>query len=61
MCVRARAMLPLSVFDYVVAHELVHLKYPNHTPTFWRTVEKVMPEYELQKKWLKFNRAGMDL
>lgn len=55
------AMLPLNVLDYVVVHELAHLKYQNHTPAFWRTIEKVMPDYELHKKWLKFNGAGMDL
>lgn len=55
------AMLPLNVLDYVVVHELAHLKYPNHTQAFWRTIEKVMPDYELYKKWLKFNGAGMDL
>lgn len=55
------AMLPLTVLNYVVVHELVHLKCPNHTPAFWRNVEKVLPEYEMQKKWLKFNGAGMDL
>lgn len=55
------AMLPLIVLDYVVVHELAHLKYPNHTPAFWRKVEKVMPQYEEQKQWLKFNGAGMSL
>jgi len=55
------AMLSLSVLDYVLVHELAHLKYPNHTPPFWRMIEKVMPGYEEQKIWLKYNGAGMSL
>ena len=55
------AMLPLSVLDYVIVHELAHIKEPNHSPKFWRTVEKVMPGYDEQKAWLKFNGAGMGL
>ncbi len=55
------AMLSLSVLDYVLAHELAHLKYPNHTPPFWRMIEKAMPGYEEQKNWLRFNGAGMSL
>jgi predicted metal-dependent hydrolase len=55
------AMLSLSVLDYVVAHELVHLKYPNHTPAFWRLLEKILPGHDEQKNWLKFNGAGMTL
>ncbi len=55
------AMLPLSVLDYVIVHELAHLENKNHSPVFWRTVEKVMPNYEEAKTWLKFNGAGMSL
>lgn len=55
------AMLPLSVLDYVIVHELAHLEDKNHSPKFWRTIEKVMPDYDEAKKWLKFNGAGMSL
>ena len=37
---------PLSSIDYVVAHELAHLKEMNHGPRFWATVASVLPEYE---------------
>jgi predicted metal-dependent hydrolase len=37
---------PLSSIDYVVAHELAHLKEMNHGPRFWATVAKLLPEYE---------------
>ena len=39
------AMLPLSVLDYVIVHELAHLEDKNHSLKFWRTIEKVMPDY----------------
>ncbi|MCG8314206.1 MAG: M48 family metallopeptidase [Pseudomonadales bacterium] len=55
------AMLPLSVLDYVIVHELAHLQHSNHSPAFWRLVEKVMPGYEEHKVWLKFNGAKMSL
>lgn len=55
------AMLPPNVLDYVVVHELAHIRYPNHTPAFWRTVEKVLFNYEVEKSWLKYNGAGMTL
>lgn len=40
--------LPLSCIDYVVAHELVHLVVPNHSPAFWRMLGRVMPDW---KRW----------
>ena len=55
------AMLPISVLDYVVVHELTHIENPSHNAAFWRAVEKVMPGCEEQKSWLKLNGAGMSL
>lgn len=55
------AMLPTSVLDYVVVHELTHIDNSSHNAAFWRSVEKVMPGYEEQKSWLKLNGAGMSL
>ena len=40
--------LPLGCIDYVVAHELVHLRIPNHSPAFWKMLGRVMPDW---KKW----------
>jgi predicted metal-dependent hydrolase len=39
---------PLPCVDYVVAHELVHLRIPNHSPAFWRMVGRVMPDW---RRW----------
>lgn len=49
-----RLMLaPPKVLDYVVVHELCHLKHMDHSPAFWQAVEQVLPEYKTQKQWLK--------
>ena len=49
-----RLMLaPKEVLDYVVVHELCHIKEMNHSPAFWREVEQVMPDYKIYRKWLK--------
>ena len=43
----------LPVIDYVVAHELSHLRVMNHSPRFWQTVGSVMPDYPQRRKKLK--------
>jgi predicted metal-dependent hydrolase len=48
----ATILLPVSLVDYVVAHELAHLVEPNHTPEFWLRVGRALPEYEQRKSWL---------
>ena len=40
--------LPLGCIDYVVMHELVHLRIPHHGPAFWRLLSRCMPDWE---KW----------
>ena len=46
-------LCPEDVRDYVVVHELCHLKELNHSPRFWHEVENVLPRYMVQRKWLK--------
>jgi len=48
-------MAPINVIDYVVVHELVHLKEKNHTKNFWKKVKVLLPDYEKYKEWLKKN------
>ena len=44
---------PLSLIDYVVAHELAHLREMNHSAQFWATVATVYPDYEGAKAALR--------
>ena len=46
---------PEEVIDYVVVHELMHLKEFNHSKRFWAEVEKLIPEYNVRRKWLRDN------
>ena len=46
------ALVPADVLDYVVVHELCHLKEMNHSSRFWELVECVLPDYVHQKRWL---------
>jgi hypothetical protein len=47
---------PQEVLDYVVVHELCHLRVRGHSKKFWSLVESVMPDYRRAKKWLVQNR-----
>lgn len=46
-------LCPTEVLDYVIVHELCHLKEMNHSKKFWSLVEHFCPEYEQYNKWLK--------
>lgn len=48
-------MAPVEVIDYVVIHELVHLRIKNHSSMFWAEVERLMPSYKTKQEWLKTN------
>lgn len=43
---------PTDVLDYVIIHELSHLKEMNHSDRFWKIVRDVMPDYKEKEKWL---------
>lgn len=48
-------MVPPAVLDYVVIHELAHLKQPNHSTAFWQVVAQYFPEYKKARSWLRAN------
>lgn len=53
------AMAPVPVIDYIITHEMVHLKYPNHSPEFWNELDKKMPNFKEHENWLKQNGVKM--
>jgi hypothetical protein len=46
---------PLEIVDYVIVHELVHLRQPDHSKKFWAKVKEIMPDYERRREWLREN------
>lgn len=52
-------LTPEEVRNYVVVHELCHLRHMNHSAEFWAAVEKLQPDYRNAKKWLKQNGAAV--
>ncbi len=54
-------MAPVKIIDYVVVHELVHLKIMNHSKGFWLEVEKLLPDFKKRKAWLKENGYLLNL
>jgi predicted metal-dependent hydrolase len=54
-------MAPLDVIDYVVVHELVHLRVKDHSSRFWKQVESIYPAYKKQRKWLRENGERLNL
>lgn len=46
-------LAPESIVDYLVAHEVCHLRHHNHSRAFWQLVEQVCPDYRELRDWLK--------
>lgn len=53
------ASAPPTIIDYVIVHELAHLKYLNHSTAFWQRVSEFYPEYKQATKWLKEQGASL--
>ncbi len=45
-------MLPAHAIDYLIVHELAHLKISGHGPDFWRLVSRVIPDWKERRQWL---------
>jgi predicted metal-dependent hydrolase len=52
------ALFPREVFEYVVAHEMSHLRHMDHSKAFWKSVASLQPDYKKYREWLKFRTGG---
>ncbi|MBQ9728481.1 MAG: M48 family metallopeptidase [Clostridia bacterium] len=52
---------PREAIEYVVVHELAHVKHKNHSAAFWETVERYVPDWKKRRKWLKTHRLLMEI
>ena len=60
ICLNWRLMLmPLWVRDYVLIHELMHLKRLDHSTEYWRLVAAACPHYREARMWLRTNGPGL--
>ena len=51
--------MPPAVCDYVLIHELMHLKQPNHGRRFWALVEAACPDYRDAERWLRISGRAL--
>ncbi|MEY9867264.1 putative metal-dependent hydrolase [Peribacillus sp. B2I2] len=57
-----RIMLaPMSILDYVLVHEMAHLRFMNHSNDYWNFVRSILPDYEQRKEWLRINGPTLTL
>ena len=54
-------MAPEYIIDYIVVHEMCHLRYMNHAREFWDLVQHIQPDYKIRKEWLKRNGITLEL
>ena len=54
-------LAPAEVLDYVVEHEVAHLEVLDHSPRFWRLLDRRVPGYREHERWLKRNGHTLTL
>lgn len=54
-------LAPPAALEYVVVHELCHIKHKNHSRDFWQLVTEHMPDYQQQRRWLKQHGSSLML
>ena len=60
ICLNWRLVLmPQHVRDYVLIHELMHLRRMDHSAAYWRLVEAACPDYRNARLWLRANGPGL--
>jgi predicted metal-dependent hydrolase len=54
-------MAPPEIIDYVIIHELVHLRVRNHSKRYWAAVNQIMPDFKQRRAWLQKNGYQLSL
>jgi predicted metal-dependent hydrolase len=52
-------LMPPHVREYILIHELMHLRQANHSIRFWRLVEAACPSFRDAERWLRKNGAAL--
>ncbi len=52
-------MLPIHVFDYILIHELIHIREKNHSKRFWDALRSILPNYRQCRVWLRENQDAL--
>ena len=52
-------LAPQKIVDYVIVHELTHMIQHNHSPKYWKLVERVLPHHQDCRDWLKLNGSRL--
>ena len=52
-------LMPPDVREYILIHELMHLKQPDHSRKFWRHVEAACPGFREAERWLRRNGSSL--
>lgn len=55
------ATAPMRIIDYVVVHELCHLRHHDHSKAFWKMLALCLPDYPERKEWLRVNGGLLSL
>ena len=54
-------LAPLDIIDYVLVHELCHLKHMNHSKEYWALVGTIFPDYKEKRNYLKENSLKLNI
>lgn len=54
-------MAPPKIIEYVIIHELIHLKEHNHSPKYWNYVKSLYPNINEAKEWLMYNGQTLNI
>ena len=54
-------MAPPKIIEYVIIHELMHIKEHNHSPKYWNYVKSLYPNINEAKEWLMYNGQTLNI